>query len=67
MQKQARFYPSPLRTALDSFSIYVVISSVSSNLIVECFLIDYVMLRPLFSLYRGFTFYVQDILLPSHA
>ena len=29
MQKQARsrFYPSPLRSALDSFSIYVVISS----------------------------------------
>ena len=39
MQKQAksRFYPSQLRSALDSFSIYVVISNVSSNLIVEYF------------------------------
>ena len=39
MQKQAklRFYLSPLGSALDSFSIHVVISSVGSNLIVKYF------------------------------
>ena len=66
MQKQARIYLSPLGSALDSFSIYVVISSVSSNLIVEYFY-QLSNARPLFSLYRGFTFYVKDILFQSRA
>ena len=34
---KVKIFLSPLGSALDSFSIYVVISSVSSNLIVEYF------------------------------